>query len=290
MRTFVLSPKVSSPVSAFSATHHETSPAASARWWPWLGGLLLGLALLLAEQSGTATGLRSQLFGLFEPTWRLNAQLTRRSAALNQQWRFWRRGANHLAKLENALLQQQIDQQELARLRHENAQLRAELDLPQRPTQPILAFWYGSGWDWYVNRGCRQGVQTNEAVIVDERLVGQVVQVWPQYSRVQIVTDPNWSFPVVVATASGSAHGLWQNTRGQSEVQYVSQRWEIPDRALVSTAGQGPLPPHLAVGTISAKQLAAGFGVWQLTAAPATNVTQLSHVYILRQSTEETCL
>jgi rod shape-determining protein MreC len=104
-------------------------------------------------------------------------------------------------------------------LARENAQLRALLQLQQRPGQQVVrASLLYQGHDWFaqritVDRGARAGLRGGLPVVDSQGLIGQLSRVFPGASEVTLVSSPEQLTPVYVertgqrGLAAGSGHG-----------------------------------------------------------------------------------
>ncbi len=111
------------------------------------------------------------------------------------------------ARLKRELLKARSDEDQLAALRMENAQLRALLGLRTDPPLPMVSartvvdargpFSHTR----LADAGAVQGVGEGNPVLSDHGLVGRVVGVGPQMSRILLLTDPASRVPVIVAGA-----------------------------------------------------------------------------------------
>ncbi len=127
---------------------------------------------------------------------------------------------------------------ELAR---ENAELRALLELKNRPGQHVVnaALLY-KGHDWFAQRiildeGARSGLRGGLPVVDASGLVGQIHRVYPGTSEVTLVSSPNQLTPVFVERTGqrGLAAG---NGHGRMELRYMPSQTDIRpgDRLLTS--------------------------------------------------------
>ncbi len=197
----------------------------------------------------------------------------------------------------------------LAGLRAENADLRAELDEANRrlaETEPLrneneelrnllnlgsldilesqVARVQARGTSDFdhsivIDKGAADGVVIDYPVRNLDGLVGRVVSVTDNSARVMLLTNPNHAVEVQVVGSDdrGSAKG-----RGASDLQFISAtaQQEITEGAtLVTDAGR--YPPGLLVGfATETAQRQAGFAV-QTSITPAVDFTTLDFVEIL---------
>lgn len=129
----------------------------------------------------------------------------------------------------------------------ENERLRALLKLPQQGWRLSMSArcLYRDGEqpqsDLWVDRGQRDGVSTNTVALHSNGLVGRVVEVREQRSRIRPTLHPQSRVPVLLGTTGlqGVAHGrAWS-----LEVEQVRARPQVPEGALVTTSGLGQVYP-----------------------------------------------
>jgi rod shape-determining protein MreC len=217
-------------------------------------GVLLGfyaalsLLLLIAGERIPATSLRAVGAWAFAPLDRAVLSVGRVSSA-------WR---------ENQRLHQRITELELetTHLRSaavENQALRRQLALPTWsgvPVKPIeiLAI---SGEPVPVaavlSAGRRQGVETGDAVLTDEGLLGRVTEVYPTLSRAALITDPIAAVACEVETTGVLAVLRSDNTSGPRLTLTgipVNDTVRVGQRVLTSGLSRR-YPRGLPVGVIS---------------------------------------
>ncbi len=201
-------------------------------------------------------------------------------------------GVANLAGLraENADLRAELDEAnrrlaETEPLRSENEELRNLLNLGSLDTlQSQIGRVQARGSSDFdhsivVNKGAADGVVVDYPVRNLDGLVGRVVSVTESSARVMLLTNPNHAVEVLVVGSEdrGSAKG-----RGASDLQFISAtaEQEIAEGAtLVTDAGR--YPAGLLVGYASeTAQRQAGFAV-QTPIAPAVDFTTLDFVEIL---------
>jgi len=129
--------------------------------------------------------------------------------------------------------------------------LQARLELPSIAAQTIgrdMAHGYEA---FTVNRGARDGVRANSAVVTRSgNVVGRIVYVGPYTSRVQLITDSESAVgaKVLRTSAHGVVHGAGSAIM---EFGYVTSLADVEEGDLVVTSGDdGIYPPGLEIGRV----------------------------------------
>lgn len=101
------------------------------------------------------------------------------------------------------------------------------------------------------NRGKKEGIRTDMAVVTPEGVVGKTIQVATTTSRVQLITDSASSIGVMLERTKIA--GILAGTGGQSCVlRYLPMVSDVKVGDLVTTSGQdGVFPSGLPVGKVS---------------------------------------
>jgi len=164
---------------------------------------------------------------------------------------------------ENARLQSQVDrllgwQAEATRLAVENRELRIAAAMPvEAPAMRVAtAAIVGDSAGSFVqtrliDAGSARGVAVGHAVVDEAGLVGRVVAVGRQSSRVLLITDPAAKVPVMVEGSGDRA--LMEGDGGRRlRLRFLPRdpRFQLGDRVVTSGEG-GLIPPGIAVGVIS---------------------------------------
>jgi rod shape-determining protein MreC len=126
-----------------------------------------------------------------------------------------------------------------------------------------------------INRGSRNGIGRNMAVITPSGIIGRITEVSPYYADVQLLTDSRSAVPVRVqrTRAQGVLEGLGQ---GLCHLKYVSRAEDVQAGDVVVTSGLGGIFPRgLVVGTVVSVDKKE-FGVLQdVQVAPAADFQRL---------------
>jgi len=100
------------------------------------------------------------------------------------------------------------------------------------------------------NVGSRQGVESGQAVIDTDGLIGRIVATGPQASRILLLTDLNSRVPILVEPSQARAVLAGDNSAWpRLEFMPVLSEAQVGDRVVTSGDG-GLLPPGLPIGTL----------------------------------------
>lgn len=127
-----------------------------------------------------------------------------------------------------------------------------------------------------LSAGSRDGVRKDLAVIAPEGLIGRVIEVGEQHSRVLLINDINANIPVISERLGVRAilTGHQDGRELKLDLAENSERFQVGDR-LVTSGDGGMIPAGIPVASITAIR---GNNV---SAAPLVNVAQASLVTII---------
>jgi rod shape-determining protein MreC len=217
------------------------------RWWVRHGFQLLVAALLLAG----AWGIRQSKGGIILEIY---AFLARPFVSDSPDFPAAQLTDRRLQELEGRL-------QELER---QNQQLKSLLGyLNRQPTPALPAPIIGRSPDeWWqqiiLGRGSRDGIATDDAVTGTGGLVGRVIEVTPQTSRVLLISDPNSSVGATISRSRSMGY-----IKGQGSPIAIMQFFEkVPDVRpgdVVTTSTLSRLfPGGLPIGRVQSVNLESG--------------------------------
>ena len=176
----------------------------------------------------------------------------------------------------------------------ENERLAGELKLSRslpwagswaRIINKTPADWYGS---FFINKGSDDGVEVNDTVLgmQDDKagLAGRVFEVYPEFSKVLLITNSAAS-----AVCSIAPSGLEALVEGKGtwllKVNYVPEQSELAEGAEITTAAGGLLfPAGVPVGKVTkvyARESFMNFITADVT--PAVDVNTLKEVFVVRR-------
>jgi rod shape-determining protein MreC len=196
-------------------------------------------------------------------------------------------------KLETEILVYKAQLQRMAELSAENLQLKSLLNGPELVKNNVLiAELVGISPDPFhhlitINRGAAHNITEGLAVIDGEGLMGQVVEVFENHSRVLLITDSSHALPI---------YNLRNNVRGIIEgsgdfqrlrLRHVSptQDIQVGDTLLSSGLGQR-FPSGYPVGTVSAIDKDPGQAFMDVSVTPAAKVDRSLRLLVVFSSVE----
>lgn len=221
---------------------------------------LLSVLLMVADHRlGLSQPVRATASVLLSPLQWLVLQPGRLFDAAGQYFGQMDEVQEQSRSLEARAIAQAQRLQEVEQLQHENAQLRALLDLREQlagPTRAVQILYESP--DPYsqqivVDKGLLSGVQLGSAVIHAAGVVGQVTRVYPLLSEVTLLTDRNQSVPVVNVRTGARyiAFGDPAAGPGRLELRFVPASADLRQGDLLTTSGlDGVYPPGLHVGQV----------------------------------------
>ena len=132
-----------------------------------------------------------------------------------------------------------------------------------------------------LNKGSKDGIKRNFAVVTPEGVVGKIQSVTPYGSVVQLITDPNSQFPVLVQRNRAKAM-IQGNLEGSLNIVHFPRRTDLEKGDLVITSGlAGIMPKGLAVGRVSSIEKKE-FGLFQnANLTPAVDLNRLEEVIVI---------
>lgn len=189
---------------------------------------------------------------------------------------------------ENARLRAAVeggaqDKATAERLMQENRTLQAELQMKERASYPLLSAQVISRTSdsWYrtvvINRGGRDGVETNMAVINWQGMVGKVLSTTPFTATVQLLTDGGFS---AGSKVSSGDMGIVQTVQGgEVRMEFFSTAPTVKPGQPVFTSGQAILPPNLLIGYVESEPTGAVPKV--VTVRPAIDFNKLDALQVV---------
>lgn len=193
-------------------------------------------------------------------------------------------------------------------LEEENNELRRLIGFKERSNYrlimcEVIARGDVSGW-WRtitLNRGARDGVGPDMAVVTPDGLVGCVTTVAEHTAEALLISDPECR--VAVRLAGRNAYGILRGTssagRGTDELEmlyspppcqadYLPREEEIVPGVEVFTSGLGGVfPEGLLVGRVVASSLDTSRLYRRATVAPSADLRNLSYVFVCSEQRRE---
>jgi rod shape-determining protein MreC len=175
-------------------------------------------------------------------------------------------------------------------LSHENARLRALLELrPALQVKGRAAEVLYEATDPYsrklfIDRGATQGVALGSPVINDAGVLGQVTRVYPLSSEVTLLTDRDAAIPVLNARTqqrSAAFGGLTGEFEGM-ELRFLAGNADVQPGDLLTTSGvDGVYPPGLPVAKVVKVDRKVDSGFARVALQPLAPADGVRHVLVL---------
>lgn len=141
-----------------------------------------------------------------------------------------------------------------------------------------------------IDRGSKDGVETNMPVMAQKGLIGRVVEVNAASSKVELLTSENQNsnhFPVKVSSKDGESFGLLSTYDAKENALVVTQLTgssTLKEGDLVQTSGLGGnSPANLVIGTVSSVKNN-GFGLdRQVYVTPYAQMYDVNSVTVVKR-------
>lgn len=178
-------------------------------------------------------------------------------------------------------------------LRRENESLREQLALGERHPYELLAAEvigrYPGTWfqTLVIDRGARDGVRRDMAVITGEGLIGRIVRVSQRTAQVQLLLEPS-SAVGALNLSNGEAGTLVSEAEGRLRLTFFNFDAAVREGDKVVTSGLGvSIPAGLYIGTVAAvgrdPDTMLPYGV----VTPAADFARIEHVMVVLSEPEE---
>ena len=207
---------------------------------------------------------------------------------------------------ENERLKEKIDSYDEVALKNKNYQkeieaLKKELELNQtlasyeKVTANVITRSPDTWQDMLiVDKGSKDGIEVDMAVMSQKGLIGRVIEVNNASSKIELLTSSNESsnhFPVRVSSSSGEAFGLLKNYDEKTQALVVTQLTgdtNIKEGDVVQTSVLGGnSPANLPIGTV-VKTKPDSFGLdREVYVKPYAGMYDISVVTIVQRLVEE---
>jgi len=204
----------------------------------------------------------------------------------------------HSARSENTKLQQELNElrlrnRELESQAVEAKRLAALLDFKEaHPEAPMLAAQViGASADpashtLFLNRGERDRVRRNEAVITPDGIVGKIVEVFPSTAEVLLLSDKDSGVGALLAATR--THGVLRGSGDpQPRLDYIVNDEKVRPGDVILTSGEDRIfPKGLFVGTVASAS--SGYPFQTIHVQPAARLDRLEDVLVLLSQQELT--
>jgi len=189
----------------------------------------------------------------------------------------------HERELELRLMREAALEEENAELRHLNASVPPELikrailaEIISVETDPLRQ-------RIVINKGARDGVTLNQAVVDGNGVLGQVARLGPWSAEVILVTDPEHAIPVQITRNSLRSIAVGSGNSGELLLPYLAVNSDVKSGDLLISSGLGGVfPAGLPVARISGVRRESNQLLAQVRAQPVANVERDREVMLLQ--------
>ncbi len=102
----------------------------------------------------------------------------------------------------------------------------------------------------FINSGSKQGLKENSVVVSGKSMIGRIIEVSNNYSRVLTIYDENSKIPAI--TSNSRQKGILIGTGTKMKIKYLDKDHNIQLGDMVFTSGDGGyLPPGLLIGIVT---------------------------------------
>lgn len=220
------------------------------------------------------------------------------SPSVAWQWLTESFQARDTLRAENAQLREQLRELELKSMRQdaleqENAQLRdLRASLP-----PLIQHWQLAQiidvetdplrQRIVIDKGARDGVHVNQAVVDAHGVLGETERVGPWSAEVLLVTDPEGAIPVQVARNGLRSIAVGGGSDGELVLPYLASNADIKSGDLLVTSGLGGVyPAGFPVGRVIGVRRDSSELPTQVRAAPVADMERDREVLLLQFSAD----
>lgn len=138
------------------------------------------------------------------------------------------------------------------------------------------------GHYYFIDKGAQSGVQENMVAVYKNCLLGKVVEVFPYYSKVLLITDKTCKVASYCAHTQSTGIHEGCNKESETGMRYVTHLTQIEPDDLVLSSGQGLVfPKGFALGTIKKCQPDGLF--YDVTIEPLMDMRKVEYCYIIQK-------
>ncbi len=197
-------------------------------------------------------------------------------------------------ELAQKTLEQKSMEQLLSASEEDNKTLRNMLGFLRQAPQVLIPaeIIARSAENWFnyltLNQGTSSGVRLGQAVINEAGVVGKIVEVGKNYSKVLTITAPQHKVNVYIkhSGTQGIAQGRLHHPL---IMNYVENNADIVADDLVLTSGiSTTFPKGLLIGTVKTARKSKYQVFQEVSVIPAVNFFNLHYVFILKEKKEQT--
>ena len=133
-----------------------------------------------------------------------------------------------------------------------------------------------------VNKGSQDSVRVNQAVINEDGLIGRIIEVMPDFSTVQLLTDPANRVAVRVTESRDMGIAKFGISEGMYLDNFPIQGRVEPGNTVISSGLGGVYPGGLKVGTVRSVERPEDAPFCEVILDPTANFYSLDELFVLR--------
>jgi rod shape-determining protein MreC len=136
-----------------------------------------------------------------------------------------------------------------------------------------------------IDAGSLQGVHKDMVAVYKNMLLGKVTEVYPQYSKVVIITDSTCKVASCCAQTKAVGIHVGSNEVSATQMHHVSHLATLQEQDLVLSSGEGLVFPRgFALGRV--KQFQVDGLLYQVTVEPLCDISCIQYCYVLQKGDE----
>ncbi|MCK5633306.1 rod shape-determining protein MreC [bacterium] len=134
-----------------------------------------------------------------------------------------------------------------------------------------------------IDKGSRQGIQQDMVVVYKNNLLGKVIQVYPLYSKVLLITDKECKVAAYCSKTKAFGIHVGANQTDTTDLQRISHLLSIKQGDLVVSSGEGLIfPQGFALGHIKTAQKNGLY--FDVTVQPLINMQEIDYCVVMEKS------
>lgn len=188
---------------------------------------------------------------------------------------------HHLVLAQNIELQGMIS---YAQDTQELIEFKKQYDFSQAVLGQVLVKNFSEQAHFFlIDKGSNAGVVKDMVALYKDCLIGRVVEVYPRYSKIMLVSDQ--ACKVAAYCAQSKATGIYQgdNQEWNSHLNHVSHLAQLEPGELILSSGDGMIFPRgFGIGKVKAFQNEGLFH--QVTVEPLVDLHAINHCYLVQKT------
>ena len=145
-----------------------------------------------------------------------------------------------------------------------------------------------SSWDQIrnviiVNKGSRQGIKPDMAVISPQGIVGVILSTPENFSTILPILHPDSRNSVTIARDNTKGSLIWEGKdyRYASVIDIPTTHRPVKNDTIITSGLSNDFPKGVTVGYVQSAAAPSGSGFYKITIRLATDFSKLDHVYII---------